>query len=452
VTTGGTRGSARWFGWALVAIAVAALGVRVAYVLTERRDYQPGGDAFFYHAGANLLVRGKGFISPFFYPARHVQAAEHPPLYLLYLAVPSLFGMHSALTHLLWSCVVGAGTVVLVGLLGRAVAGPWVGAGAAVIAAIYPNIWAPDGMLQAETLAMFTTTLAVLLAYRYWQRPSWPRLAFVGAACGAAALTRSELFLLVLLLVVPLALLTRERPLRERMLLLGAGVAAAVLVVAPWSIYNLTRFKHPVLLSAQIGPLLSAANCDSTYTGFLRGYFDIQCYVAVDARAGITERDDESVEDVVNRRAALKYIRSHLDRLPDVEGVRLLRIVGLYHPTKYVAMDSFIEGRELWISWTALYSFYGIAILAIAGAIVLRRRRYGCPLYPLLAPAAVVIFTVLVTYASTRFRAAAEPMLVVLAAIAIDAAVAWLFPRTRPVDGDEPRDQHASPVTWPTTR
>ena len=78
---------------------VGALAVRVAYVLKERRDFEPGGDAFFYHAGANLLADGKGFISPFFYPARHVQAAEHPPLYTMYLAVPSLFGMHSVLTH-----------------------------------------------------------------------------------------------------------------------------------------------------------------------------------------------------------------------------------------------------------------------------------------------------------------------------------------------------------------
>jgi hypothetical protein len=425
------RGRERWFPWALAAIAVVALGLRVAYVLIERRDYQPGGDAFFYHAGANLLADGKGFISPFFYPARHVQAAEHPPLYLIYLAVPSVLGMHSALTHMLWSCVLGAGTVVLVGLLGRAVAGASVGVCAAVLAAIYPNIWAPDGMLQAETIAMFTTTLAILLAYRYWQRPSAPRLAFVGAACGAAALTRSELFLLTLLLVVPLALLTRERPLRSRVWLVGVGVTAALLVIAPWSIYNLTRFKHPVLLSSQIGPLLSAANCDSTYTGPLRGYFDIQCTQAVDARAGLAKGGDESVEDLVNRRAALKYIRAHLDRLPDVEGVRLLRIVGLYHPKKYVQMDSFLEGRELWISWAGLYSFYAVAILAIAGALVLRRRRAAVPLYPLLAPAAVVIFTVLVTYASTRFRAATEPILVVLAAVAIDAAVTRLLPRSR---------------------
>jgi hypothetical protein len=46
------------------------------------------------------------------------------------------------------------------------------------------------------------------------------------------------------------------------------------------------------------------------------------------------------------------------------------------------------------------------------------------PLFPMLAPVVVVVITVLTTYASTRFRAAAEPSLAVLAAVAIRSAVA----------------------------
>src|SRR5256885_1819713 len=89
-----------------------------------------------------------------------------------------------------------------------AVAARW-GAGA-VTAAVYPNMWAPDGMLQAETLSMFAATATLLLAYRYWRRPSWRRLALVGLGCGAGALARSELILLVPFLVVPLVWATRD--------------------------------------------------------------------------------------------------------------------------------------------------------------------------------------------------------------------------------------------------
>jgi hypothetical protein len=236
------------------------------------------------------------------------------------------------------------------------------------------------------------------------------------------ALARSELVMLIPLLVVPLALLTRSEAWTQRWKWLGVAVAATVVLIAPWSIYNATRFAHPILLSAQIDPLLAAANCDSTYYGKLQGYFDIQCNAAVDAAAGLTDQDDESQQGIADRRAALHYIRGHLDRLPYVEGVRALRILGLYHPQRAIVTDTFVEGRDEWVARDGLYSFWIVGLLAIAGAIVLRRRRTP-PLYPLLAPIGTVIVTVLVTYASTRFRSTAEPMLVVLAAIAVDAAV-----------------------------
>ena len=414
----------RWFPWALGAVTVVALALRVGYVLVVRRDFSPGGDAYFYHAGANLLADGKGFISPFFYYGAHrtVPAAEHPPLYLMFLSIPSIFGMKSVVTHMLWSCLVGAGTVALVGLVGRAVGGDRVGIVSAVIAAVYPNMWAPDGMLQAETLAMFLAVAAVLLAYRYLQNPSGKRLALVGIMCGLGALARSELILLVLFLVVPLALSVRARKgMRTSLTWFAIATAAAVLVIAPWSIYNARRFVHPILLSAQIDPLLASANCDSTYYGPFRGYFDIQCAQHIYDRAGLTRADDESQEGIVYRRAAFKYVRSHASQVPNVIGVRLLRVVGLYHPAQYAHTDTLVEGRGIDVSWAALYSFYGLAILAVAGAVVLAGSK-TCPLYPLLAPIAVAIVTVIVTYASTRFRAIAEPMLAVLAAYALIAA------------------------------
>ena len=99
--------------------------------------------------------------------------------------------------------------------------------------------------------------------------------------------------------------------------------------------------------------------------------------------------------------------------------------------------DAYIEGRSpVWISWAALYSFWVLALLAIAGAVVWRRAARGHgrtypPMYPMLAPIVVVLLTVLVTYASTRFRTSAEPSIVVLAAIAIDAAIARVSTSSR---------------------
>ncbi len=437
----------RWFRPTLAAIVVGALVLRVVYVIVSRRNFDPHGDAYFYHAAANLLVEGKGFISPYFVQL-HREAAEHPPLYIIFLAIPSLLGMKSVMVHLLWSCLLGTATVGLVGLLGRAVAGARAGIIAALIAAAYPNLWAPDGMLQAETLSMFAATGTLLLAYRYWRRPSWRRLVLVGAACALGALARSELILLIPLLVVPLAFFTPDRTRRERLRWLGASVLAAAIVVAPWTIYNTTRFVHPILLSAQIDPLLASANCNSTYYGDFQGYFDIQCASAIAKKHDLTLRDDESQENVVYRHEALTYVRGHLGRLPVVGGVRLLRIAGLYKTSLYVHADTYIEGRSpIWISWAALYSFWALALSSIAAGFVRRRPRYRRdgrpPLWPLVMPIVVVLVTVLVTYASTRFRTSGEPSLVMLAAVAIDGAIAMVSTtRARPLS-DRPEREGA---------
>jgi hypothetical protein len=58
--------------------------------------------------------------------------------------------------------------------------------------------------------------------------------------------------------------------------------------------------------------------------------------------------------------------------------------------------------------------------LAVVGAVVVRRK--GVTLIPLLAPAVIVRVVAAVFYGLVRFRAPAEVSIVVLAAVAIDAA------------------------------
>jgi 4-amino-4-deoxy-L-arabinose transferase-like glycosyltransferase len=426
-TTAASSGDERYFAWGLALIGAAGLAIRFVYVLANRADINFGGDAYFYHTGANLFVHGHGFIQPYLYNHDHmvVQAADHPPGYLVFLAVPSALGMTSSLTHLLWSCVLGTGTVVLVGLLGRAAVGPRVGLLAATIAAVYPNIWIPDGSLQAETAAMFTTALALLLAYHYLQRPSLLRLVALGAACGAASLTRSELILLLPLLVVPIALVKGPETRRRQLQWLGASVLASLVVIAPWVGYNLTRFHHPVYLSSQFEVLLASANCDTTYHGDLLGYFSIECAAAIAQSHHL--RGDQSDEAIVYRRAAIDYVLDHKERVPVVVAARVGRMLGVYRPHQQLKVDEFLDLREEWIARTALYSFYALALLSVAGAILLRRRRVV--LFPLLAAPAAVLITVVVPYANTRFRAPAEVALAVLAAVAIDAAIGWTAQR-----------------------
>ena len=73
------------------------------------------------------------------------------------------------------------------------------------------------------------------------------------------------------------------------------------------------------------------------------------------------------------------------------------------------------EGRESWVTRLGLLVYYPTLILAVAGAIAMWRRRARRALWVLLVPAIAVTIGVAATYGQTRFRAAAEPSLAILA-------------------------------------
>ncbi|MEP6623422.1 MAG: glycosyltransferase family 39 protein, partial [Acidimicrobiia bacterium] len=265
------------------------------------------------------------------------------------------------------------------------------------------------------------TALAVYFAYRYWRDPRWWRLALVGLASGAGALSRSELILIVPFMVVPLAVLARDVTRRDRWRAVGAAICAALVVMAPWLVFNLTRFEKPELLSTQFGPLLSSADCDAVWRGATKSYFNVGCSIAIRDRE-IHGDLDQSETDAIYRKAAFRYISHHKHLIPGVVAARLGAIVGLYQPSVQVNLDSAIEGREIWLARLGLASFWAFGLASVVGAVLIRRRR-AVPLFPLLVPPVMVVITVALTYASTRFRASAEVVLCVLAAVAIDALV-----------------------------
>ena len=406
------------FARSLVAITAIGLAVRVVYVLGFRRDQLIGGDPYFYHHGANLLVQGHGFIAPLQYIALHVrlEAADHPPLYMLFLSIPSAVGLGTPLAHMLWSACLGAATVTLTGLLGRAVAGNRAGLIAAVIVAVSPNVWIYDGAILSETMAIFVATLVLLLAYRAWARVDLRRLCVLGGACGFAMLARSELLLLVPALLWPVALFADRSPWRARLVRAGAATAVAVVVITPWVGYNLARFRHPVFLSSQLETTLAGSNCPDTYFGNDIGLFTQNCLSLYPH----TSDQEESVTAQTLRKGAQHYIRTHLGRVPVVMAARVGRVTGLYRPSQQVDIDVFVEGRERPLAILGLFAGYATGIAAIAGAVIVRRRR-GPPVFPLVVVPAVVLFTVALTYATDRFRASAETALAVLAAVAVDA-------------------------------
>ena len=237
--------------WVALITAVGLVG-RVLYVMFVTRHGAVWGDAYFYHESSNLIADGKGFINPIDWINSHVrvQAADHPPLYLIYLAGWSWLGVTSTTGHLLVSTLLGAATIAVTAYAGKEIAGPRVGLVAAALVCIYPNVWAPDGMLLSETMAILAVAVTMLLAYRFWHHPSLARAAWMGFAVGLAALSRSELILLSVLVIVPLVLIVRSVSLLRRIGWIAAAGAVCIATLAPWVGFNMSRFDHPVYLSA----------------------------------------------------------------------------------------------------------------------------------------------------------------------------------------------------------
>ena len=382
-------------------------------MLVAKHDEPRLGDQIYYNVAANQLARGNGFTDP----RDGSQTAEHPPLTALALAPTSWVaeqvdpGGEHLLVQRLTMAVLGAGVVVLIGLVGRSVGGDRVGLLAAGVAAVYPNLWINDGLVMAETLATLAVALAILLAYRFGREPTWANVAWLGVACGLAVLARAELLLLLPCMVLPVALFARTLTMGRRVALVAVTSVAALAVVSPWVVANLTRFDEPVLFSTNDGLTLCGANLHRTWYGEGTGVWALDC-AQFPAPPG-----DRSVLSNHLRSHAVDFIEGHLERLPVVAAVRVARVWSVYAPGFMVNYNK-NEGRETWASWAGFVAFWVLVPFAVAGAVVLRRRRI--PITPLVAQFVIVTITAALVYGLVRFRVPAEVSIVVLAAVAAD--------------------------------
>jgi 4-amino-4-deoxy-L-arabinose transferase-like glycosyltransferase len=396
----------RSFTTVLALVAAGAFVLRLAYAIWIAPPTAGISDAFYFKSVAKLIADGEGFANPydFLFRDRHLPTAEHPPLYTLVLAVEWKLGLESDTPHRATGAVFGTAAVVLVGLIGRRIGGDRVGLLAAGLAAVYPLLITTDGAVLSETLYVPLVALCLLCAYRLRDRPSVAAALLLGAAIAAATLTRSEALLLLVLLAPAAALAGGP----GRWLRLGACWAAALVLIGPWVVRNWIVFDEPVL-SNNLGGLVAQSNCGPAYSGPKVGDLVPRCLGPPVGR----DEDDRSRHW---RDKGLDYAREHVEDLPLVAAVRLLRTFGLYDGLDAV-YDA--ESRNAHVQRVGIVAYYPLLLAALAGAVVLRRRRR--PLALLLAPIAMAAITSVVAYGSLRFRTAAEIPLVLLAAVALAA-------------------------------
>jgi len=115
-------------------------------------------------------------------------------------------------------------------------------------------------------------------------------------------------------------------------------------------------------------------------------------------------------------------------RLPAVVAAREARTWSLWRVDQMTFYNTG-EGRERWASWIGVVQYWLLVPCAVAGGVILHRRRVR--LLPLLAMPVLVVIVSAAFYGIPRFRVPAEIAIIVLAAAAVDHALDRIGPLGR---------------------
>ncbi len=429
---------------ALIVIAALVVLTRTATtvnIVNARRD---GGDQFFYHVTANLLAQGRGFLNPVAWAQDGIAipSALHGPAFPIALSFWSKLGGTTYFDHQLVSVLLGIPQVVFGVMLAHLIAGRRTAVAAAGLLLAYPNIWVTDGSMWVEGMMAGITTAVTWLMYRWRTTLRIGTIAWAGALIGLAALTRGEAVLMTVLLVFPMVAVSElSRKMQFRHLLVCA--ASFIAVLAPWTIYNATRFDLLVPLSTNSNEVIYYANCPDSYYGPKIGFWSFACQERYRADFG-DPPGDESVRNQAYRDLGLDYARDNASQVPKVIVARVGRQWELFRPLQN-ADFGFVEGRPRDVLRTGLGMYYVMMALAVVGTLSLRRR--GVPVWPLWSHAVMVTFTAVYAYGNLRFRAPFEPILCVIAAVGVVA----LFDRFRHGSADQSTAHDRLESDVPTT-
>lgn len=396
----------RWLGL----ITAGGLSLRLLIIVLSRHE-KVSGDGSEWSAQGNLNAAGHWFVSP----TTLRPDALRPPAWAMVLTIWAWFGQHSWFHQQVLACLIGTATVLLVGLCARQVAGDRVGLLAAGIAAGYAGLWVYERAILSETLLLPEIAVFLILVYRFRNAPSIRRCAVLGGLCGVMAMTRSEQILIFPLVLIPVVLGVNRGNWRRAIIWLIVAGVALLLVLTPWTIFNLGRFQRPVLLSNGFGPAVATANCQPAYYGPDIGYGELPCLYPFYG-------GDQSISDGKYLHNGLTYAQGHLSRVPLVVFAREGRTFGFWNPFQQTTIDAQWMGTWVGVSRLEMISYWLLLVPAAIGAVALRRRRVA--LYPLLAFVVTVIVAVGTGIGDPRYRAAAEVPLVLLAAAGIDNLIA----------------------------
>jgi len=390
--------------WWLAGAVAVGLGVRLAYALATRH-YPLAGDQYEFDVEGAFIALGRLFWTWAPYGIPHAGAWKAPG-YPLWVGLWYALAGHHPFAVRLAQVPLGAATVALSWLLARRLFGRRVAIAAALVVALYPLAFQYEELLYPEALA--TPLTLVILIVALTRSPTRRRAASCGALVGVLLLIGpSSLFLLAGL---PLAW-GAAAGWRRGLGMTAIALAAAVLVVSPWTVRNAIVMHGflPVSLEevAPYGTFNAQAAHDPIWPYAWRPdppsvarYFDPR----------------HPLDDLTLRSrlvgSAVSYIEAHPASVAQAffwNG--LSRLWDIRRRSRSLAEVPY-EGRSRLLTNLGLDAYDVLLPLALLGLWRARRRRGLVLALLAIALAASIVFT---ADAGTRYRATLEPVIAVLA-------------------------------------
>lgn len=406
----------------LWAIAAVGLGLRVAWALYARgappADWFVSGDQYSYYFYGNEIARGRGYIgyltgtATAYYPIGYPAILGILYFVVLHTPVPNNLMLATALFH----AVIGAASVALVFVVGRAMAGVRVGLLAAGLLAVFPNVIYQVSSVQLETTFIFFVllSLAVIVSHD-WSLgpPSTGRLLVLGLAVGAGVLVRP--FLAVLF--VGLAAALSSLGIGWRRVAIGVAIPLGVTIAMsiPWTIRNAVQMHAFIPSSTNMGDTLCIDRNMDAKGGFRFAAHD----GCVDPGLPEVERNTGNAKKAIRfvlrhpAREALQIVRrGRLMFANDNDGILAVQTLG----SGPVLSERVVDVAKPVADWY----FYAVVALALVGLPSLWDRRNRPQRWLVLSGLVGLLVIPLLLWGNPRFHLPLAPFLVLCAALAID--------------------------------
>lgn len=400
--------------WVVLAVA---LGVRVAIVLATP-SYAPFGDPADYDRIARFLEYF-GTYPPSTFADPTGPSALRPPGYPYLLAgLYELVGVRWQVARIV-GALLGTVAVTLLWAIVRRLWDARLALWAAGVAAVLPSLVWVGGGLTAESLFVPLLLGAVWAAVRHRDAPGAGWVAAAGVLLGLAVLTRTNGAIAVLPLLVA-AWLPRRRWTDPVVLLVGL-----VLALAPWTVRNAAAFGSFSPLGTQsgftmIGAWNAQAEEDGRYRAAWRVPMDLPELQPVLRQYGTDEVD----VDADLRKRALEFAGDNPGYVVAATVIHARHLLHLTTDTEGASGGSFREmGMPRW-TWTpTVVAFWALLVAALAGVVLLARRRVPRGPLWLWAVPVVLFLSVVPLLGPPRYRIPVDPFLAILAAVALTALV-----------------------------